>query len=140
MRLAVVDTNVLVAGLITADAKSPTARVLNEMLNGECLFLLSPALLAEYRVVLLRPKLVALHGLAERDIDGVLTEITLNALWREPVAYGNAPDPGDNHLWALLDHEPEAILVTGDQKLLSDPHEQAIVVSPAVFKNLAPPD
>ena len=136
MRLVVVDTNVLVAGFITADTNSPTARVLNDMLNGELLFLLSPALLSEYRAVLLRPKIVALHGLADREIDAVLTEITLNALWREPVVDGNAPDPGDNHLWALLDHEPEATLVTGDQKLLSDPHEQAIVISPAVFKTL----
>ena len=46
MRLVIVDTNVLVAGLLTANEESPTARVVDGMLNGELLFLLSPALLA----------------------------------------------------------------------------------------------
>lgn len=137
MKLAVVDTNVLVAALITADAHSPTARVLDEMLNGRLLFLLSPALLAEYRSVLLRPRLVALHGLTEREIEHLLTEITLNAPWREPADGGAAPDPGDDHLWALLDLEPKAILITGDQRLLKAPHEQATVMTPAAFTKSA---
>jgi len=85
------------------------------------------ALLAEYRSVLLRPKLLAL-----------LTEITLNALWREPVAEGNAPDSGDDHLWALLDHEPKAILITGNQRLLKEPHDQAMIMTPAAFQSIVP--
>lgn len=133
MRRVVVDTNVLVAGLITADAQRPTARVVDEMLNGRLLFLSSPELLAEYRAVLLRPRLAALHALNAAEVDQILTEVTLNALWREPLGDGNAPDPGDNHLWALLDHEPRAILVTGDQRLLGEPHDKAMVVSPATF-------
>ena len=139
MRLVVVDTNVLVAGLITNDAQSQTASILNEALDGGLLFLLSPALLAEYREVLLRPKLAALHALTESEIDQLLTEITVNALWREPALKSNAPDPGNDHLWALLDCEPNAILVTGDQRLLSDPHEKAAVVSPAAFYKIDPP-
>jgi polysaccharide export outer membrane protein len=47
--LWVVDTNVLVAALLTAQADSPTARTLDAMLDGSLMFLLSPALLAEYR-------------------------------------------------------------------------------------------
>jgi len=39
------------------------------MLDGRLLFLLSPALLAEYRRVLLRPKLVELHRLGADEID-----------------------------------------------------------------------
>jgi len=136
MRRVVVDTNVLVAGLITADAQSPTARVVDEMLNGRVLFLLSPALLAEYRSVLLRPKLVALHALNAVEVDQLLTEVTLNALWREPFADGDAPDPGDNHLWALLDHEPQAMLVTGDRRLIDEPHDKAMVVSPAMLREV----
>ena len=137
MRLVVVDTNVLVAGLITADVHSPTAQILNGMRDGTLLTLLSPALLAEYQAVLMRPKLAALHGLQESEVDRLLTEVTLNALWREPFEKGAAPDPGDNHLWALLDHEPNAVLVTGDQRLLNDPHDHAIVMRPAVFLEIA---
>jgi len=133
MRLVVVDTNVLVAGLITADVQSPTAQILNGMVTGTLLVLLSPALLAEYQAVLMRPKLAALHGLQESEVDRLLTEVTLNALWREPLEASRAPDPGDNHLWALLDQEPNAILVTGDQRLLNDPHDHALVMTPTDF-------
>ena len=51
-RLYIIDTNVLVAGLLTGQADSPTARLLDSMLNGSLMFLLSPALLAAWRTVL----------------------------------------------------------------------------------------
>jgi len=133
MRLVIVDTNVLVAGLLTANEESPTARVVDGILNGELLFLLSPALLAEYRAMLLRPKLVALHRLTEAEVEHLLTELTANALWREPAGKGDAPDPNDDHLWALLDEEHAAVLVTGDQLLLQKPHSAGRVVQPAEY-------
>ena len=133
MRLLVVDTNVVVAGLITGDSASPTARIVNGMLDGSLLCLLSPDLLAEYRLVLLRPKISQRHGLNADQVDQILTEITLNALWREPLNSNHAPDPGDNHLWALLDSHPNSLLITGDQLLLDHAHDHALVMSPANF-------
>ena len=53
----VVDTSVVVAGLIMGASQSPVALVLDAMLSGTLIFLLSAALLDEYRSVLLRPKL-----------------------------------------------------------------------------------
>jgi len=47
MQRLVVDTNVLVAGLLTTEQASPTARIVDGLLNGRVLFLLSPRLLAE---------------------------------------------------------------------------------------------
>jgi len=44
--LVVVDTNVVVAGLITQDPSSPTVRTLDAMLSGSLMFLMSPELLA----------------------------------------------------------------------------------------------
>lgn len=131
LRLFIIDTNVLVAGLITSQPSSPTAQVLDAMLDGRLLFLLSPALLREYRQVLLRPKLVRLHGLGENEIDRLLTELTANALWREPAgdSHESAPDPGDDHLWALLGSEPDAILVTGDGLLLDNPRSGRVVIT-----------
>jgi putative PIN family toxin of toxin-antitoxin system len=130
-RLFIVDTNVLVAGLITSQPASPTAQVLDAMLDGRLLYLLSPALLREYRQVLLRPKLVRLHGLSEEEIDRLLTELTANALWRESVGVPReaAPDPGDAHLWALLAREPGAMLVTGDGLLLEHPRSGSTVIT-----------
>jgi predicted nucleic acid-binding protein len=55
-RLWVVETNVLVAALLTAQVDRPTARTLGAMLDGSLIFLLSPALLAEYRAVLMQPR------------------------------------------------------------------------------------
>jgi putative PIN family toxin of toxin-antitoxin system len=134
--LVVVDTNVLVASLITRDPGSPTARTLDAMLSGSFLFLLSPALLAEYRAVLIRPRLMDLHGLTEADIDEVLAAITVNALWREPQLDEDgyrAPDEGDAHLWALLASEPNAILITGDRLLLENPYPGRQLWPPAKF-------
>ena len=44
-RIFVIDTNVLAAGLITADTTSPTARILDAMLDGSLFYLLSSELL-----------------------------------------------------------------------------------------------
>jgi len=131
----VVDTNVVVAGLITGSSLSPVASVLDAMLSGTLVFLLSPALLHEYRSVLLRPKLAKLHGLTEIQIDQLLVELTANAMWREPSSGPPAPDQGDDHLWALLSAYPGSILVTGDRLLLENPPKQSSVISPSTWLN-----
>ena len=131
----VVDTNVVAAGLITGSSDSPVAAVLDAMLAGTLIFLLSPALLGEYRSVLLRPKLARLHGLTENQIDQLLVELTANAIWREPTTGSPAPDRGDDHLWALLGAYPGSLLVTGDRLLLENPPEQSSVISPGTWLN-----
>jgi len=80
----VVDTNAVIAGLMTDAGRSPVAWILDAMLSGSLRYLLSPERLAEYRSVLLRPKLTKLHGLAEVAVDRLLAELTANAMWREP--------------------------------------------------------
>ena len=89
---AVIDTNVVVAGVLTGRADSPTAQILDGMCNGAFPFLLSTALLAEYREVFLRKKIRALHGLGQRDIDILLTAVAANAIVREPELRSGAPD------------------------------------------------
>ena len=131
----IVDTNVVVAALITSQVESPTARLLDAMVNGRLIYLLSPALLGEYRAVMLRPRLIRAHGLAEAEIDTLLTELTGNAIWREPPADAEhqAPDPNDAHLWALLACEPAAVLITGDLLLLDNPRPGRSLISPATW-------
>jgi putative PIN family toxin of toxin-antitoxin system len=132
-RMFIVDTNVVVAGLITAQADSPTVQLLDAMLDGRLIYLLSADLLREYRTVMLRPKLARMHGLNETEIDALLTDITANALWRDPPAddLHQAPDPRDSHLWALLACDPSAVLVTGDLLLQENPRPGVSVISPA---------
>lgn len=126
----VVDTNVLVSGLLSREPDSPLAAILDGMINGSFTFLLSPLLLAEYRAVLLRPRVQHYHGLSVREVDAILTEIAANGIWREPVQAAPAPDSGDDHLWRLLSAVPGSILVTGDRLLLRNPPEHASVLSP----------
>lgn len=134
-RIFIVDTNVIAAGLITGRSDSPTAQVLDAMLTGRLIYLLSPALLDEYHHVLLRPGLVRLHGLLEPDVEKIMIELTANAIWCEPPADTNhrSPDPGDDHLWDLLASEPAAILITGDRLLMENPRPQRSVISPAIW-------
>ncbi len=112
----VVDTNVVVAGLLTSEPRAPTARILDALLAGRLPFLLSEALLAEYRAVLLRPKIRARHGLAAREVDVILLQLVQNALLREPEPAGTAA--GDEHLFALLALDRRALLVSGDAAAL----------------------
>lgn len=135
--LCVIDTNVIVSGLIGEDPNSPPARVLDAMLNGEITYVMSSELLDEYLTVLRRPRLVQLHGLTEEELDRLLTELVANGVWREPAgerdSTGEAPDAGDNHLWALLVLHPGALLVTGDRLLLEQPPGSASVIPPRQF-------
>lgn len=103
------------------------------MFSGTIVFLLSPALLDEYRSVLLRPKLVKLHGLTEAQTDQLLAELTANAIWREPKPGSPAPDRGDDHLWALLSSYSGSVLVTGDRLLLENPPIRSSVISPSTW-------
>jgi len=66
-RFAVIDSNVVVSGLLSGGGFSPTGRILDRMLTGAFPFLLSEELLAEYREVLLRPTIARRHGLTEAE-------------------------------------------------------------------------
>jgi predicted nucleic acid-binding protein len=113
-RVYLIDTNVVVAGMISARPGSPPCVIVDRMIEGALPFILSRDLLAEYRRVLLRPRIRKRHGLGPRKVDAVLTEIVTAAMMREP------PDTGrraDAHVHALLKICPEAILVSGDRAL-----------------------
>jgi len=131
----IIDTNVLVSALITSDAASPVCKILDHMLAGGFIYLLSPDLLAEYRQVLLRPNIQRHHGMVEKDLDCLLEELVANAAWRDPETSDadTAPDLGDNHLWALLASQPDSVLITGDQLLLKKPPLTNLVMTPRDF-------
>ena len=132
-KLAVIDTNVIVSGVITTVASSPTARILDGMLKAEIVYLLSEELLCEYGDALCRPAIVKRHLLTDAEIDTLLATFVMNAVWREPPPAADAPDSGDNHLWRLLASEYGSILVTGDKLLLNRPPIGHSVVSPGNF-------
>jgi predicted nucleic acid-binding protein len=129
----IVDTNVVVAGLLTANEASPVARMLDGMLVAAFPFVVSTALLAEYRAVILRPSLRKLHGLTAAAVDAILTDIAQHAILLAPVAAPPAPDAGDQLLWELLSARADLRLVTGDKLLLRDPGMHGRVLTPQAF-------
>jgi putative PIN family toxin of toxin-antitoxin system len=131
---AVIDTNVVVSGLLAGQRGSPTALILDAMLGGRLAYLLSVDLLAEYRAVLVRPAIRRRHGLGDAEVDVILTELALNGTMHEPASSGEAlADAADRHLWALLEHAGAAVLVTGDHALRRRAPEPGRVVSPREF-------
>jgi putative PIN family toxin of toxin-antitoxin system len=131
----IVDTNVVVAGLLTANDDSPVARILDGMLVAAFEFVMSEALLAEYRTVLVRPNLRKLHGLKVAEVETILTELAQHAIMLNPApaAARSAPDPGDQLLWDLLATRADLLLVTGDKLLLRDSGMRGRVISPQGF-------
>ena len=132
--IAAIDTNVLVSGLLTSESESPTSRILDGMLVRQFDFLLSAELMAEYRAVLLRPKVGNIHGLSSEEVDQILTEIAANAVVRNPRDTRAAPpDQGDRFLWALLSTDRTAVLGTGDRRLLRSSHFAGRIITPREF-------
>lgn len=129
----IVDTNVVVAGLLTARADSPVARVLDGMLAAVFPFAISDALLAEYRTVLQRPSLRKVHGLTPDELDIILVDLAQHGIMITPVPAPPAPDPGDQHLWELLAAREDLLLVTGEKQLQRDRSMGARIVAPATF-------
>ena len=132
-RAVIVDTHVVVAGLLTGNDTSPVARILDGMLAAAFPFVVSQALLAEYRTVLVRPGLRKLHGLTVAEVETLLTDIAQHAIVLAPVATMPAPDPGDQLLWELLAAKSDLLLVTGDKLLLRHAGMRGRVLSPSEF-------
>ena len=123
----------MVAGLLTRHEDSPVARVLDGMLGAAFPFVVSEALLAEYRTVLVRPGLRKLHGLNVTEVETLLTDLAQHAIVLSPAHGPVASDPGDPLLWDLLAARADLFLVSGDKLLLRDAGMQGRVVSAQAF-------
>lgn len=118
MKYFVVDTNVIVSGLITSDASSPSVHVLEQMLTGGFTFVLSPELIRRYEMVLNRPSLAAIHGLRRSQVEVVVMTLAANAIIREPAPSSvRAEGPADQCLIDLVTSDPRYVLVAGDIRL-----------------------
>lgn len=73
MKRAVLDTNILTAGLRSRQGASFT--VLSLLADGQFTALVTTALFLEYEAVLKRPEQCEVHGLSVADLDGLLSEL-----------------------------------------------------------------
>jgi len=88
----IVDTNVVIGGLLTGNATSPVARILDGILAAVFPFVVSEALLAEWRTVLVRPGLRKQHGMTVTEVETLLTDIAQHAIVMTPGGGSAAPD------------------------------------------------
>jgi len=116
--LALVDTNVVVSGVLTSTKGAATAVIVDGMLSARFPFVLSEDLLVEYRAVLCRPAIRRLHGLSPGEVDTILEDIVRNGRLRDVLPVPEIRrSREDEHILRLLETAPRPILVTGDQAL-----------------------
>lgn len=128
---AVLDTNVLVSGLLGG----ATTEVLRQFRNGVFDLILSQPILAEYETVLHRPKFKLPRWVAEE----MLGYTCDHALWVEPVEplQPITRDPSDDKFLQAAIHGNAGWVVSGDQDLLhSEPIKGIQVVSPREFLSI----
>ena len=118
----VIDSTVIVAGIITGDKNSPSAKILQAMADGKIDFCLSIDLLSEYRLVLMRPEISSLSGLEESQIDGISSALLGNAEMKDIIPEDTECKVEDcNHIYNLMAALLDYTFVTVDQRLLDNP-------------------
>lgn len=109
-RNVVLDTNVVVSAALKAG--SPPAHILEKVLEGEISIAVCPAVIAEYRDVMSRPKFRILA------FPPVWFEVLLDQalLLPDPPSWPKGlPDP-DDAVFLSLAHESRSVLVSGNLK------------------------
>jgi putative PIN family toxin of toxin-antitoxin system len=105
----VLDTNILVSACWKPEGLE--ARVTGMAANGEVVVCISPAVLAEYRDVLSRPKLAAVHGRAGE----LLGALERNAITVQPVyRIAASIDEDDNRFLECAEAAGADFLITGN--------------------------
>lgn len=125
----VLDTNVLVSGLLNPDGNP--GRVLDLFLAGEVILLVDDRILAEYRAVLPRPK----FGFDAADISDLLEHIeSESVLVTAPPLVVALPDKEDLPFLEVGVAGQAEFLVTGNVRHFKFPGRATVVIaSPADF-------
>lgn len=125
----VVDTNVLVSGLISPFG--PPGVIVGLAARGALQLCYDARIIAEYRAVLERPTFAFRH----RDIEALLSGIAIGGVSVAPAPLsGRLPDAGDEPFLEVAVSAGAAFLVTGNLKHFPpDLRQGARVVSPREF-------
>ena len=111
--IAVIDTNVLVSGMISNNPSSPTVGVLKCVDNKTIVPLFRDEILHEYDIVLHRKK----FNLPEDEINAVLDEIVALGLSSSRITSNEQfPDPKDVVFYEIALSKENSYLITGNIK------------------------
>ncbi len=137
MRRAVLDTNVIVSGLIAS--KGTPAELLTAWRNRRFDLVIGPAILREIERVLRLPRIMKAYRLVPQDISDLIELLTSRAILT-PGRLTIPPmsrDPEDDQILACAIEGHADYVVTGDKDLLSLVRYREIpIISPAAFVGL----
>ncbi|HZG39492.1 MAG TPA: putative toxin-antitoxin system toxin component, PIN family [Nodosilinea sp.] len=134
MLKVIVNTSVFIAGILSSNSESSSFQLLEAWERGRLTLVISPQLLRELVVVLLR------RGILEADLEEFVETITLVAL-HIPGAYETAMlddiDPDDNKFLAAAYEAKADFLISLDSDLLNLKFSHGTqIVTPAAFLDL----
>ena len=123
--LAVIDTNVLVSGLLARNGSSAVVKVFDAMMRGIITPVICDEILSEYSEVLNRPK----FGLPSSLVESILASIRQHGVRAERVQTDESfPDPKDIVFYEIAIANDDSYLVTGNIKHFPS---KPFVVTPA---------
>ena len=127
----IIDPGVLIAGFISTGGT--TARLLDAVLEGRVVAVVSPELIRELHTVLLRDKFRQYASV--EDVDAFVVRLLARSdLVEDPQQVQSITrDPDDDYLVALASTEQNAAIVSGDQDLLTLDLPDIDVVTPRAF-------
>ena len=130
---AVVDTNILISGVIKPEGA--TGEILRRLRDGEFVLLYTEPLLAELAEVINRPRIRQKYGLGSEDIETVLALILLRGEPIDPTRRVEiCRDPKDNMILEAAVAGQADMITSGDFDLLSLREFAGMpIISPAEF-------
>lgn len=135
---AIIDTNVLIAGISTANPRSASAAVVDRLFADRFVHFASLESLTEIYEVLRLPTVRAIHKLTDEKIDLLFAALEAESTLLEPVGVVAASLPRDltDTKWlALAAHADADYLVSNDRRhlLRLKKFGRTAIVTPAVF-------
>ncbi len=129
----IVDTNIIVSGLISPTG--PPGKIVDALLQGFLVPVMSPATLAELEAVLMRPRLRTLFERVGIEATELLTEFRELAEIIEPNPTDiPVRDENDRIFLALAATRPPVeFLITGDRDFEQGHYADVPVISPSLF-------
>jgi len=124
MHNAVLDTNVIVSGLLSANGNS--AQIINAFKERKFCIVYNDEILAEYRDVLNREK----FGLNVKDIEDLIAEICRIGLPVMQIVSDVSFTDEDDRVFYDIAQSSEAFLVTGNTKHFPS---ESFILTPAEF-------